>query len=124
MASAANPIAASNQASPARAIPSLSIVEATRQADLPTWARTSEARQLLAAIRLQRPHITVHDDGLSAWNGRQYSGRNAAQLRNLFDLTFDDMLQHSRLDRDDLVAWRKVNNADAVISKLLGESSL
>lgn len=107
----ANPVAASNQAPPARAIPSL-----------PTWARTHSATQLLAAIKLNPPHITVYDDGLSAWNGRQYSGRNAAQLRTLFDLTFDDMLQHSRIDRDGLVAWRKVNNADAVIAGALGEA--
>lgn len=93
----------------------------TRVGDMPTWASTNEARALLAAIKLNPPHITVYDDGLSTWNGHRYAGRNAAQLRDLFALTFDDMLQHSRIDRDALVAWRKVNNADAVIARVLGD---
>lgn len=94
----------------------------TDMASLPTWARTHEAIQLLAAIKLQRPHIIVYDDGLSAWNGRRYTGRNAALLREMFDTAFHGMLQHPTLEHNTLVAWREANNADVLIARTLGEA--
>ncbi len=132
-----HPIAASvpTPTPASRAIPSLSPVRGAEQANLPTWAQTSEARALIAAIKLERPLTKLADIGDPH---PRYAGKNATRLRELFDRTFD--LMTADLDKlrvpvapgrsqpdtywaahDALVAWRKVNNSDALIARLIGD---
>ncbi len=109
-----------------------------RGSTLPAWAQSEEARAILAAIRIERPSINVYDDGLSAWNGRRYAGRNATRLRALFVPTYDTMiawvdaaavkvepgrpqpeLYYQR--HDAVAAWAREFGPDRVISIVLGE---
>ncbi len=106
---------------------------------LPAWACNNDARKLLAAIRLERPMIslaTYRDPPAE----QRYAGRNAALLRRMFNTAFavmlDDLSQQYvpvepgrpqsapyRAAHDGLINWHRVNNADALIRRVLGDDA-
>ena len=125
MASQLQPIAASVPPHGApRAITTRRPVEAKAAGNLPAWANTAQARSILTAILAERPARTrvINSDFSGNPCGYGYAGRSAAQLRALFDRTFDLMLQDAEQQRDALVSWRRANNADALIARVLGEA--
>lgn len=132
-------IAASTQTAPCVGDPSSSGGRGAGLTSLPCWANTAQGRALITAIKAEKPTIDVYDDGLSAWNGRRYNGRNAAQLRALFDRTYAAMLDwvaEARADvapgraqplkyhvrRDAVVEWAREFGPDRLISKILGDA--
>lgn len=100
--------------------------EARRQASpLPSWCSTAQGRSLITAILAERPERTrvINSDLCGNPCGYGYAGRSAAQLRAMFDRTFDLMLQDADRQRDALVSWRKANNADEIIRRVLADAA-
>lgn len=96
--------------------------------DLPEWARTLEARRLLRAIVLERPEVRYFDNGESQWGGKEYKGRNAADLRRLFSPYESRLIaecQWSAPDyearREAIIAFIDRDGPDALIERLLAK---
>ncbi len=141
MATATRSIAASAQTLPPFCVGDSQPVRrrGTAQANtLPAWAQSSEARALLAAIKLEQPRRANYD--ATGFEVRQYVGPNAAKLRQLFDRTFQQMMNdvealrrqvapgmpqsaEYRAAHDGLAKYARENGADVLIARVLGDAS-
>ena len=100
-------------------------------ATLPSWASTPDAIAILARILDERPDTRCYDNGCSAWGGTEYAGRNAKQLRAVYDGFLSQRLAwaekpghatpqyHKR--RDAVVAYGAAHGPDALIGRLLAQ---
>jgi hypothetical protein len=108
---------------------------------LPSWCATAQGRSLITAIMAEQP--TRRTDDAMGFKTTRYNGRNATQLRNLFDQTYQAMIawvDEARVPtapgrpmkpadaaryeqrRDAVIAWAEKFGPDALIARVLGEA--
>lgn len=84
---------------------------------LPAWAQTAEARAIIEAILAERPDFT--NDLCRNWGHRvlTYRGRNAADLRRIYDSHFEGPLTLAEAD-----ALGLGERPDELIGRLMRET--